>query len=463
MISRYAIATLMITAFIMGTDFTGVLLLVTPIESDFSTDITSTQWVLNIYALSFGVFMVAGGRLGDLYGHKRMILSGLCIFIVASGACYFSPSMAWLIGWRAVQGIGAAVLWPCILAYGATNSSDANRALVMGMILAGITGGNVVGPLLSGVVTWLGDWRLFFAVNTVFAALMVPLILRVLQSEPAGPSGERVDFLGISILGLAILSLLYALDVGVDWGWTSSGIIGLFVLSALLFAVFPWTEGRMRHPLVPPDLLRDPQFLLILVTSGLLMPAVFSAFLYFPQFLQKTLGWSVLQASFGMIPLMVLLSVGSASAGRLYEPFGPKRLLLAGYAMIVLGSITVSVMDASWGYLAILPAMIIFGIGATLVIGPAGTAIVSAVPAERAGVAGAMSFMVHLVIGAVGVAGVTVIVNSQLAGAAAAVQAQAMSTGISDGYWLAIVIACLGFVAAAGIDENRLGVAGAAS
>ncbi|MEM6583600.1 MAG: MFS transporter [Pseudomonadota bacterium] len=463
MISRFAVATLMTTAFIMGTDFTGALLLVTPIESDFATDITTTQWVLNVYALAFGVFMVAGGRLGDLYGHKRMMLVGLCVFILGSAACYFSPSMAWLIGSRAVQGLGAAIMWPCILGYGATNASDANRALVMGMILAGITGGNVIGPLLSGVVTWLGDWRLFFLVNTLLAALMVPLVLSVLKSEQVAPSKERVDFVGISVLGLAILALLYALDVGVDWGWTSMGIIALLVLSALLFAAFPWTEGKMTHPLVPPDLLRDPQFLLILVTSGLLMAAVFSAFLYFPQFFQKTMGWSVLQASFGMIPIMALLSVGSAFAGRLYEPFGPRRLLIVGYIMIVIGALTVIFMDSAWGYFAVLPAMLLFGFGATLVVGPAGTAIVSAVPPERAGVASALSFMFHLVAGAVGVAGVTVIVNSYIAGAAAPDQAQAMASGISDAYWLPIVFATVGLLAACAIDEKRLRVASAAS
>ncbi|MEM9423141.1 MAG: MFS transporter, partial [Pseudomonadota bacterium] len=272
-----------------------------------------------------------------------------------------------------------------------------------------------------------------------------------------------VDFVGISVLGLAILALLYALDVGVDWGWTSMGIIALLVLSALLFAAFPWTEGKMTHPLVPPDLLRDPQFLLILVTSGLLMAAVFSAFLYFPQFFQKTMGWSVLQASFGMIPIMALLSVGSAFAGRLYEPFGPRRLLIVGYIMIVIGALTVIFMDSAWGYFAVLPAMLLFGFGATLVVGPAGTAIVSAVPPERAGVASALSFMFHLVAGAVGVAGVTVIVNSYIAGAAAPDQAQAMASGISDAYWLPIVFATVGLLAACAIDEKRLRVASAAS
>lgn len=457
--NRLAVVALMITAFIIGTDFTGALLLVTPIEVDFEADITTTQWVLNIYALSFGVAMVAGGRLGDLYGHRRMILVGTLIFAVASGACYFSPSIAWLIGWRALQGLGAAVLWPCILAYGATHASDSDRAMVMGLILAGITGGNVVGPLLSGVVTWLGDWRLFFLVNAVFAAVALPMIWRVLEREMVGETRERVDVVGITVLGAAILALLYAMDVGADWGWSSGAVMGLFVLSAALFITFPYSETRITHPLVPPDMLRQRQFLLILVTSGLLMPAVFGAFLYFPQLLQKTLGWSVLQASLGMLPLMVLLSLGSLSAGRLYEPYGPRRLLIVGYTLVGLGCLTVIFMDASWGYLAILPAMVLFGLGATLCVGPAGTAIVSAVPPARAGVAGAMSFMAHLVIGAIGVAGLTVIVNAPVADLGTSTQLEAFSRGLSDAYWLPLVATSLGLMAAAGIDEDQLGFA----
>ena len=454
--TKPVIATLMVAALTIGTDFTGALLLVTPIERDFSADITTTQWVLNIYALTFGVFMVTGGRLGDMYGHRRQILVGIVIFLVASVSCFLAPSIGWLIGSRAVQGVGAALLWPCILALAATSVDEDKRGLAMGLILAGVTGGNVAGPLIAGVVTWIGDWRLFFLVNTVMAVLTAGLVLRFLRKESPGKTGEHIDIAGMAGLGLALVALLYGLDVGADWGWASAGLIGLLVLSAALFVALPFVESRVKDPLLPPSLMRNREFLLALSTNGLLVPALFVAFLYFPQYMQKTMGWSVLEASVGMLPMMVLLAVGSILGGRLYAPIGPRRLLLAGYTLVALGAATIIFLIPSWGYFAILPAMIVMGLGATLCVGTAGTAAVSTVPPSRAGVAGGLSFMVHLSTGALGVAGATAIMNAETAGVAQAGMDKAFATGMSHAYWLATALAILGIIVAAAIDEKKM-------
>ena len=454
--TKLAIASLMVVAFTIGTDFTGALLLVTAIERDFATDITTTQWVLNIYALTFGVFMVTGGRLGDTYGHRHQILIGASIFLVASIGCLLAPSIGWLIGARAVQGVGAALLWPCVLALGMTIVDADKRGLAMGLILAGITSGNVVGPLIAGIATWLGDWRLFFLFNCLTAALSIALALRFLKKEAPGKVHERVDFVGMAVLGTALLALLYGLDVGADWGWTSLPLVGLLVLGAVFFVAFPFVEYRVKDPLLPPGLMRNRQFLLVLSTNGLLIPTLFITFLYFPQFMQRTMGWSVLQASFGMVPLMVLLSVGSLLGGRLYAPVGPKRLLLAGYSLVTLAGVSIVFLMPSWGYVGLLPAMALMGVGATLCVGTAGTAAVSAVPTARAGVAGGLSFMTHLCIGALGVAGATAIMSAETAGVAQAGMSEAFAAGMRHAYWLAAGLAALGIVVVAAIDEKKL-------
>lgn len=454
--TKLAIATLMMAGFMVGTDFTGALLLVTPIEQDFSVDITTTQWVLNVYALTFGVLIVAGGRLGDMYGHRRLMLVGAAVFLVASIGCFAAPSIGWLIGARAVQGIGAALLWPCLLALGAKSVDEDKRGFAIGLILAGVTGGNVVGPLIAGVVTWIGDWRLFFLVNVLMAALSAALVWRFLKKESPVKTGESIDVAGMAVLGLALLALLYGMDVGADWGWTSPAIIGLFVLSAVLFVAFPFVEFRVKSPLLPPSLMQNREFLLSLSMNGLLIPALFIAFLYFPQFMQKTMGWSVLAASFGMLPLMVLLSVGSALGGRLYAPVGPRRLLLAGYVLVALGSATMVFFMPSWGYYALLPAMVLLGLGATLCIGTAGTATVNATPPSHVGVAGGLSFMVHLCTGALGVAGATAIMSAQTKGVAEAGMSAAFDAGLSHAYWLAAALAILGIAVAAAIDDKKL-------
>lgn len=401
---------LVITAFGIGIDFTGALQLVPAIEQSFDTDITSTQWVLNIYALFFAMTMVTGGRLGDMYGHRPVIMVGLVIFLSASIVCYISPNLPILVAARALQGIGAGFIWPCMIAFGATQvGTSEHRGLVMGMILAGVTTGNVFGPLISGVAIGIGDWRLFFLANVVFAIVSFISLLVLLSKEHVKRADESIDYVGIAVLSTAILMLLYALDIGADLGWGSPIIIGLILVSFVLFIVFPWLEKKMREPLVPLVLFENRQFVITLPLNALQIPAVFIAFLYFPQYLQRNLGWSSLESAVGLIPLTALLAVGSIISGTLYNDVGPKRLLTFGYLCCAIGAGLIAFSPYSWGYFQLLPGMLVLGIGATASVGPSGAAAVSAVRPERAGLVGGLTFMVHLVYGALAVAVATAI------------------------------------------------------
>ena len=260
---------LMVTGFGIGIDFTGALMLVPAIENSFDADITSTQWVLNISALFFAMTMVAGGRLGDMYGHRKMMIIGLSIFLFASVLCFVSPGLDYLIGARALQGIGAGCVWPCTLAFGATKvSKEEHRALVMGLILAGVTTGNVFGPMISGAVVNLGDWRLFFLANVVFSSISMTTAILLMERETEHKKGEHIDFAGMGILSFAVLLLLYGLDVGADWGWTSLPLLLLFFVSAVLFFLFPKVEKRVKEPLLMPQLMQNREFL---ITLGLNM------------------------------------------------------------------------------------------------------------------------------------------------------------------------------------------------
>ncbi len=401
---------LMVTGFGIGIDFTGALMLVPAIENSFDADITSTQWVLNIYALFFAMTMVAGGRLGDMYGHRKMMIIGLSIFLFASVLCFVSPGLDYLIGARALQGIGAGCVWPCTLAFGATKvSKEEHRALVMGLILAGVTTGNVFGPMISGAVVNLGDWRLFFLANVVFSSISMATAILLMERETEHKKGEHIDFAGMGILSFAVLLLLYGLDVGADWGWTSLPLLLLFFVSAVFFFLFPKVEKRVKEPLLMPQLMQNRVFLITLGLNMFNVSAAFVGLLYFPQYMQKVLGWSVFQSALGLAPLTVLLAVGSIVSGTLYNDFGPKRLLFWGYICATVGAASVVIMPAGTGYLQILPGMALIGLGATLTVGPSGTAAVCAVKPERAGLVGGLSFMTHLVYGAIAVACATAI------------------------------------------------------
>lgn len=401
---------LMVTGFGIGIDFTGALILVPAIENSFDADITSTQWVLNIYALFFAMTMVAGGRLGDMYGHRKMMLIGLSIFLFSSVMCFVSPSLDFLIVSRALQGIGAGCVWPCTLAFGATKvSRPEHRAMIMGLILAGVTCGNVIGPLISGTVVNLGDWRLLFLANVVFATISMVTALVLMERETHHKQSEHIDVAGMGILSLAVLLLLYGLDVGADWGWTSSPLLMLFFVCAVLFVLFPQVEKRVKEPLLLPQMMANREFRITLGLNMFNVSAVFVGLMYFPQYMQKVLGWSTLQSAFGLAPLTVLLAVGSILSGKLYNDFGPKRLLFWGYLCATIGAASVVVLPAGLGYFQILPGMAMIGLGATLTVGPSGTAAVCAVKPERAGLVGGLSFMTHLVYGAISVACATAI------------------------------------------------------
>lgn len=401
---------LMVTGFGIGIDFTGALMLVPAIENSFDADITSTQWVLNIYALFFAMTMVAGGRMGDMFGHRKMMLIGLSIFLFSSVMCFFSPSLDFLIGARALQGIGAGCVWPCTLAFGATRvSRPEHRAMIMGLILAGVTSGNVFGPLISGAAVNYGDWRLFFLANVVFSTISMLTALFLMQREKQHKKGEHIDFAGMAVLSIAVLLLLYGLDVGEDWGWTSVPLLSLVFVSATLFFLFPKVEKRVKEPLLLPQMMQNREFRITLGLNMFNVSAAFVGLLYFPQYMQKVLGWSTLQSALGLAPLTVLLAVGSIVSGTLYNDFGPKRLLFWGYLIATTGAVSVVVLPAGLGYFQILPGMALIGLGATLTVGPSGTAAVCAVKPERAGLVGGLSFMTHLVYGAISVACATAI------------------------------------------------------
>ncbi|MEM7121512.1 MAG: MFS transporter [Pseudomonadota bacterium] len=455
--TKFVITTLMVVAFMIGTDFIGAALLVTAIEKEFDTDITTTQWVMNMYALTFAVLMVAAGRLGDLYGRRRLMQLGLAIFFVASVACALAPSVTLLIVARGIQGVGASLLWPSIFALAALSVAEERRGLAIGLLLAGVTTGNVVGPLLGGVFTSLGDWRFFFVFNAAVAVIAVLMVSPFVKKDSPEKVEEKIDIAGMAVLGLGVFAMLYGLDVGADWGWSSYGVIGLFVLSALMFIVFPFVEAKVKDPMMPLGLMKNREFMAALWANGLVIPPVFIGFLYFPQYMQNTLGWSVMDSSFGMMPMMIILAVGSILSGSLYAPIGPKRLLLVGFGLSVIGSAwAVFFLDPSWGYYTLLPAMIIVAAGAILCVGTAGTAAVSAVRESRAGLAGGLSFMVHLILAAVGIAGATAIMFSETSGVSKADLVHVFPGALSDAYWIALASAVAGVLVVLLIDEKKL-------
>ncbi|CTQ61108.1 MFS transporter [Roseibium album] len=393
-----------VPSFMIGTDFTGAMLLVTPIEQEYSVDITTTQWVLNAYALTLSMGLVAGGRLGDLLGHRRYVLIGLGIFFAASIACVFAPTVSALIFARAAQGVGSALIWPCILALAATSVEEDERGKAMGILMGTVAGGNVLAPFIAGSLAALGDWRGFFVFNAVFAVIAALLIFRFIDREKEHARDETVDLSGMAVLAIAVFCLLFGLDTGADNGWFNGTTLLLFAGALVFFAAFPFVEKFVKDPMIPLPMMRNHQFVRTLALNGLPAIVLFLCLLYLPQYMQKVLGWSIFWSSMGMLPLAVVVASMNLAVGNYYNSIGPRKLMAAGHAFLVLGCVLMLFLQTSWGYVALVPVMIVVGIGGGLVFGPAGTAAVNAVGAQGAGLAGGLSFMFHLGLGAIGIA-----------------------------------------------------------
>ncbi len=499
--TKVIVAALCIPSFMLGTDFTGAMLLVIPIEQEFAVNITTSQWVLNVYALALAMMLVAGGRLGDMFGHKRFLQIGLGVFFLASLACTLAPSIGFLIGARVFQGIGSAIAWPSMLAVAALSVPKDKFGIVMGVLLGAIATGNAIAPFLAGVLAGLGEWRLFFLINVVLAAISALLLWRIVPKDSAERTDERVDVIGMIVLSLAVFGLLYGLDVGADWGWTSAPVIGLFVFCLVMFAVFPVVEGRVADPMVPIPMMKNHQLVIALSMNGLMSPPVFLMFLYLPQYYHKAFGWSAMWSAIGILPVLVIMAVGNMVTGRFYNSVGPRRLLAWGYGLAVIASIWMIFAPASWGYPGTLPPMIVMAFGGALIFSPAGTASVSAADPSRAGLAGGLAYMFHLGLGAIGVGGATAIMyetsrsalkqglataglNVSAADQAAlnaasahgeaaqtilarygtdaaqkieAALGDAFAAGLQQAYWLALAFAVLGLVLALCLDAKKLG------
>ncbi len=439
--SQLTIVATTAAAVMVGIDFVGVASVLTEIERDLDAGISSSQWMLNLYALTFGMGIVAGGKLGDTFGHRKVLLIGLGIFAAASLGVVLSSHIVPAIGFRGAQGVGGALIWPTIIAISFNAVPASRSAIAIGIVVGGAGFGNVLGPLLGGAFSELATWKLLFAINIPISLLVGVMALRLIPREAPRPGERNLDLLSTTALALALLALIYSLDVGSDWGWTSPGVIALWAGALGLLAVFGVREPRSSDPLIPPALMRDRGFVAALLANGLITPAWFSFFVYVPQYLQKTLGYSPFEAGAGLLPAMAAFAIVSPIGGRFYARFGPRLLIGVGYAATAVAALNLAIVEPDWGYWGLLPGLLLVGAGAGMAIPSAGSAAVGAVDAEHSGAAGGLSFMFHLVIGAAGVAIGTALFASQVS---ESVVGDEFAVGMHAAMWFCAAVAVLG-------------------
>ncbi len=388
---------------VIANDFTALSIALPAIEQDLDADVTTSQWVINGYALVFGILIVSGGRLADMFGRRRIFFIGSAIFAVFSVLAGLADDVWLLLASRAVMGIGGAMMWPAIL--GMTFAIvPRSRAGIAGGLILGMAGfGNAVGPLLGGALTDLASWRWIFFLNLPIAALAAVVTWRVVPAEKIEGADRRLDYGGIATLSIALLALLLALDLGVDEGWTDPLILGLFAVAAIGLVVFGAIErGAGEHALIPRDVIENRVFFAAGLATLLMSAIFFAALLYLPQFMTKELDFSPVEAGVGLLPMMGMFALASFVAGPLYSRMGPKLIISLGAVCLAAGMFLLSWVDTIDAYQGLVIGMIVLGSGIGLFYSSITTVAITALDESRASLGGAIIYMFQIGGGAVG-------------------------------------------------------------
>jgi EmrB/QacA subfamily drug resistance transporter len=377
------------------------------IRDDLGFSQTSLAWVVNGYLLTFGGFLLLGGRLGDLFGHRRLFLIGTSLFTVASLGCGVANSQGLLVGARAVQGIGGAIVSAVALSLLMTLFTEqADRAKAMGVFGFVLSGGGVIGVLAGGVLTDVLNWHWIFLVNLPVGVLVYFLSLRLLPTERGPAATGRVDVAGAVTVTGSLMLAVYAIINGNEKGWGSGQTLGLLGGAVALLALFLVIEARISSPLMPLGLFRNRNVSTANLVGALMAAGMFSYFFFSALYLQLVLEYSPLEVGLAYLPGTVIWGAASLLlSDRLVMRFGIKPPLLTGLSLMTLALILLArtPVDGNWA-IDILPATIAVGIGAGIAFNPILLAAMSGVTPDRAGLASGVVNTAFMMGGAVGLA-----------------------------------------------------------
>jgi EmrB/QacA subfamily drug resistance transporter len=390
--------------FMIMLDNTVVNVALPSIQKDLHSSISGLEWTVNAYTLSFAVLLVTGGRLGDIFGRRRMFLFGVAVFGLSSAFIGFSQSEAWLVTGRAIQGIGAAFMMPATLSI-ITNAFPANeRGKAIGT-WAGVSAlALAIGPVVGGFLTENVSWQSIFFLNVPVAALAVFVTLAATRESRDETSTHHVDFFGVATISTGLGALVLALVEGNSWGWGSPRILALFAVAAVALTAFVIAELRVDEPMVDFSFFRSKSFLGANIVAFIVSFAMLAMFFFLALYMQNIKGYSPLQAGVRFLPSTLLVAVAGPISGRLSDRIGPRPLMVAGLVMISgamfwQGHLAV---DTSYGFLV--GAFMLMGLGIGLVMSPMSTAAMNAVEPTKAGVASGILSMWRMVGGTFGVA-----------------------------------------------------------
>lgn len=377
------------------------------IRTDLGFSETSLVWVVNAYMVTFGGFLLLGGRLGDLYGQRKLFLLGITLFTLASAACGLAGTQVLLITARAIQGLGGAIVSAVALSLIMNLFTEPqDRAKAMGIYGFVCAGGGSIGVLLGGLLTNAFNWHWIFLVNLPIGVAVYALCVRLLPDARGQAHGERLDVAGAMTVTSSLMLAVYAIVNGNEAGWMSMQILGLLAAAALLLATFITIESRVRYPLMPLGLFRLRNVAVSNVAGVLWAAAMFAWFFISALYMQLVLGYSPLQVGLAFLPANLIMAAFSLGlSAKIVMRFGIRLPIAVGLLLAAAGLMLFSLAPVNGNFIAhILPGMLLLGIGAGMALNPVLLAAMSDVEPGDSGLASGMVNTSFMLGGALGLA-----------------------------------------------------------
>ena len=376
------------------------------IGENLNTGLTGLQWTLNAYTLTLSGLLLLGGSLGDRLGRRRIFVLGTVWFAIASALCAVAPTAGMLIGARALQGVGAALLTPGSLAILEAVFRRSDRAEAVGAWsgLGGIAAaiGPVLGGVLVGVAPW--GWRLAFLINVPLAVVVVLVASRHVPETRDEQATGRLDMTGAVTAAVGLALVIYALTEGPTQGWPAA-MSATLVIGVVVLVGFVINEMRGRNPMMPLSLFRSRQFTGANIVTLVVYAALSGALFLVPVQLQRVSGFSPIEAGSALLPVTVIMLLFSARMGRLAQRIGPRRPMTLGPIIAGCGMALYVRVGASSSYVPdVLPAVVVFAIGLSLTVAPLTATVLAAAPEHQVGVASAVNNDVARIAGLLAVA-----------------------------------------------------------
>jgi EmrB/QacA subfamily drug resistance transporter len=446
-----ALALLSAVQFMVVLDIAIVNVALPSIKVDLGFSQEDLQWVISAYALVFGGFLLLGGRAADLLGRRRLFLAGLGVFTLASLLAGLAWSEASLIGARALQGLGAAVISPAALSILSTTFREGRERNIALGVWGAVGGfGAAAGVLLGGVLTEALSWSWIFFVNVPVGVLAFVLAPRLLD-ESRDATIRSFDATGGVLVTAGLSLLVYAITQTGTYGWTSARTLGVGAAALVLLAAFVWWERRHAEPLMRFGILRTKTVAGANVGGLILGTATFSMFLMLTLYMQQVLGYSPMKTGVGYLAVAVSAIVWSGVAAQLTTRIGVKPVLVTGMSALTGGLVYFTQVSVDGSYLTdLLPGFLLVGLGLGFSFVPISIAALAGVHSEEAGLASGLFNTSQQIGGALGIAALSTIATSRTSDALAAGAAlpSALVHGFTGAFVVGAGIAAIGVLAA---------------